>query len=357
MHRRGHEVLVVQPLPLAPDLPGHSQWAELASRPVRELRYGIPVRRPRYVHIPGHAFTNARRFTRAGLEIILAGERPSAVIADYAWPAAAAALRLRDLQIPFVIHGRGSDVLQVAGEAGLGHLLAEYLHPARHWCAVSRDLVSAMDHLGGWPGRGRLIPNGVDLELFDIADRDQARQHLGLPADRVLVLVVGHLIERKDPLLALSTFTGGAPADALCVFIGRGPLRRRLARRVRRLGLENRVRLAGEVPPATLARWYAAADCLLLTSRREGRPNVVLEALASGRPVLATAAGGTAELLADFDGMLARTRDPEILAEMLTGLLAAPRDPTALRALVSDLTWDRSLDALEDCLAETIGEG
>jgi glycosyltransferase involved in cell wall biosynthesis len=78
---------------------------------------------------------------------------------------------------------------------------------------------------------------------------------------------------------------------------------------------------------------------------------VVLEALASGRPVLATDAGGTAEALgAHAETMLARTRDPMELARRLGALLAREHDPDALRAAVAHLTWEHSAGALEHCL-------
>jgi len=113
----------------------------------------------------------------------------------------------------------------------------------------------------------------------------------------------------------------------------------------------------GEVQPSELASWYGAADALLLTSRREGRPNVVLEALASGRPVLATAAGGTAELLqGQKERMLSTTRDPEILGRKLRALLDSPPEPAELRGMVEHLSWKNSLDALEKCLQQALGE-
>jgi glycosyltransferase involved in cell wall biosynthesis len=172
-----------------------------------------------------------------------------------------------------------------------------------------------------------------------------------------VVLVCGHLIERKDPLLALDVFArAAAPGDRL-VFLGRGPLESALRKTIQAGSLAERVEVRGEVPPDELARWYAASDLLLLTSRREGRPNVVLEALASGRPVLATDAGGTAELLGALaETMLARTRDPVALARMLKTLLATPSDPARLRAAVAHLTWERSAEALERCLEAACAE-
>jgi glycosyltransferase involved in cell wall biosynthesis len=323
--------------------------------PRHEVRQGIAIDRPRYLHLPGRARGNASAFARAGLRSLLAGDRPDVVVADYAWPAGAIAPLLGRHALPCVINGRGSDVLQVTGEAGLGEQLASYLKAAGHWCAVSDDLLSVMDRLGQAPGRGILVPNGVDLEAFRIGDPGAARDALGLPRDRALVLVVGHWIPRKDPLLALDAFLAGAPDDALCAFVGRGPLEAELRARANDAGAGERVRLVGEVRPEELGSWYTAADLLLLTSRREGRPNVVLEALASGRPVLATEAGGTGELLGEFrQRCLSSRRDAEHLGAMLKDLLAHPPQAEELRASVAELSWDRSLDALEDCLRAAI---
>ena len=214
-----------------------------------------------------------------------------------------------------------------------------------------------MDRLGARAGHGVLVPNGVDAQLFRPRPRAEARAELGLSASGRLVLVCGHLIERKDPLLALAAFARGAgPADRL-VYLGRGPLEAALDADVAARGLGARVERRGEVAPEKLASWYAAADLLLLTSRREGRPNVVLEALASGRPVLATDAGGTRELLGEHEAMLARTREPGALSQQLATLLATRFDPAALAASVAHLTWDASLAALEGCLAAAVADG
>jgi glycosyltransferase involved in cell wall biosynthesis len=349
MRERGHAVRVVQPLPHAPVTFGRRDWGEIR-RMASEVRGGVAIERPRYLHLPRRPRGNARAFAARGVRAILADGAPDVVVADYAWPAGWAALELGEREIPCVISGRGSDVLQVSGEAGLGRELARALAAAGHWCAVSRDLVEAMDRLAGAPGRGVLVPNGVDLELFRPLDRAAARAALGLGAAGPLVLVVGHLIERKDPLLALATLAALARthAGAAGAFVGDGALRERLAGAIAAAGLD--VRCVPRAAPDELVRWYAAADALLLTSRREGRPNVVLEALACGRPVLATAAGGTAELLEGLDGMLAGTREPEALARGLAALLAARWPEERLRAHAARFSWDAGLDALESCL-------
>jgi len=275
------------------------------------------------------------------------------VVCDYAWPAAAAVGALKQAGIPVVVNGRGSDILQVRAIDALRGALSEGLCAADGLTAVSQDLLDAMVELAGGARMTALTPNGVDASRFAPGSKTEARERLGLARDRRIVLVVGHLIERKDPLLSLATFEhatrDGALGDAQLVFIGRGPVMGDLERAGGRHELGAQVALLGERPPEELVDWYRAADVLLLTSSREGRPNVVLEALSVGCPVLATDAGGTGEIVSD-ERMLARTRAAAALGGMLRALLESPPDPTELRASVAHLTWAASLDALEAIL-------
>ncbi|MFT5284993.1 MAG: teichuronic acid biosynthesis glycosyltransferase TuaC [Planctomycetota bacterium] len=357
MSARGHSVHVIHPVPLAPWPFVYGKWREIHSIPEHEERGDIDVRAPRYIHVPKFPRANSSRFARTGMKHLLAAGRPDAVICDYAWPASAAATELQELGIPCVISGRGSDVLEVAGEAGLAAELAKNLKTARHWCAVSKHLLLKMDRLGD--GAGTLVANGVDTDFFDLRDQVVARESLGIETRGTLIIVVGHLIPRKDPLLALEAFAQGAPADAELVFIGGGELLDELECQIAAKELAGRVRLAGSQTPEQLASWYNAADCLLLTSHREGRPNVVLEALSSGCKVVATDAGGTGELLSGLDSMLvpgSDEHDPVAIGQRLKSVLASNCDRAKLREAVAELSWERSLDALEACIENAIGD-
>ncbi len=346
MRERGHEVAVLHPQPFTcwPFVTGRA--GEIHRMPARESRGSIEVVRPRYLHVPGRARGNAGRFARAALARL--DRRAEVVVCDYAWPASAVAPELERRGIPCLVSGRGSDVLEVAGEAGLGEELGAFLRAAGAWCAVSTDLVAAMDCAAGIAG-GALVPNGVDTAIFHPRERATARAELGMGAGAPLVLVVGHLIPRKDPLLALEVFARSAPGTARIVFVGRGPLADEVSERIEARGLEARASLVGELAPAELACWYAAADLVLLASRREGRPNVVIEALACGRPVLATDVGGTREVVRD-ERMLARAGDADELARKLAELLASRFDADELARSVAHLSWAASSAALEAAL-------
>lgn len=359
LRARGHQVTLAHPVPWGPrwlaPLLGDGR-AYLARIPRTEDRGGVEVRRPRFVHLPGRATGNAARFAATGARALMGAGTPApeVVVCDYAWPAAAAVGVFRRAGIPVLVNGRGSDVLQVRDVPGLAGALAAGLAEANGFTAVSQDLLDAMVELGGSKSIQALTPNGVDSAHFSPGSRAAARERLQQEGQGPLVLCVGHLIERKDPLLALRAFAVGAPETARLVFVGRGPLAEAVAGAARELGVEERVSLQGERPPEELVDWYRAASMLLLTSHREGRPNVVLEALSAGCPVLATRAGGTGELISD-PRMLSEGRTPEMLGGMLASLLASPPGAQELRRSVRHLTWDASLDALEGVLGDAAG--
>lgn len=349
---RGHDVDVVMPLPWAPGtfqsvLPAH--YARMARAPREEVREGIPVVRPRYLHIPSRGVGNANRFAKVGIRGVMARGRPDVCVIDYAWPGAAAAEGLRAKGVPVVINGRGSDVLQVAEVESLSAELQRGLGAAHAVTAVSQDLLDAMVRLGGNADAATLTPNGVDTEHFSPGPRDEARGRVCQPVGDRMVLVVGHLIPRKDPILSMDAFHAAGLENARLVFVGRGPLMGDVRAHAVSLGIEDRVSLLGERPPEELVDWYRAADVMLLTSSREGRPNVVLEALSTGCPVVATDAGGTSEVVTS-DRMLSSSRDAADIGAMLKGLLAAPPTPAELRAGIEHLTWRSSLDGLERIL-------
>ncbi|MHC4377380.1 MAG: glycosyltransferase, partial [Planctomycetota bacterium] len=131
MAGRGHRVRVVQPLPWVPPFVRSGPRADWRAYPERERRGAVEVLRPRYLHLPSRSVGNARRFAKAAQAQLAT---PDVVVGDYAWPAAALAPRLAREGVPCVIHGRGSDVLQVLEHAELARELRAGLLAAGHWC-------------------------------------------------------------------------------------------------------------------------------------------------------------------------------------------------------------------------------
>lgn len=168
------------------------------------------------------------------------------------------------------------------------------------------------------------IHNGIVLENYDAARQQPGmlRARFQLPAEAVVIGNIGRLSPEKgqmDFLTAAAEVAGKVP-NTYFALIGDGPDRSALESRARALGLESRVLFTGflqDVRPV-----YRDIDVLALTSHTEGFPNVVLEALSMGTPVLATAVGGTGEVIEDgVTGVLVPAHSPDAMADGLVRLL------------------------------------
>jgi len=180
------------------------------------------------------------------------------------------------------------------------------------------------------PERLRVVRNGVDasrLEARAALEAQAARTRLLTAGRGPWLVAAGRLARQKgiDRLLEALALGGGALEGARLALIGAGPERAALERHARRLGVDERLLWLGE--RRDVAGFLAAADLVVLPSRREGLPFVALEALALGRPVVATAVGGLPELIASAgEGWLVRGGRPTELAAALRAALDDPEE-------------------------------
>jgi glycosyltransferase involved in cell wall biosynthesis len=182
--------------------------------------------------------------------------------------------------------------------------------------AVSRQIQHCVERAGATPYR---IPNGVDVRSQSesrAADRAFRSRH-GVPEDVYVVGFAGRLVEDKDPVLFLETaaLVARSCPHARFVVVGDGPLRHVLMERARRLGLDRRLTITGLLPRTSAPA--GRFDVLALTSRSEGSPLIVLEAMAAGVPVVATQVGDVPyQVCHGATGFVARSRDPAELAAL-----------------------------------------
>jgi glycosyltransferase involved in cell wall biosynthesis len=164
-----------------------------------------------------------------------------------------------------------------------------------------------------------------------------------------LILFVGNLVAVKgvDVLIDALASMGARGKRFNCVIVGEGSLRADLQRRAESKGIAPCVRFVGARPLAELADWYRAADLVVLPSRSEGVPNVLLEASACGAPFVATRVGGVPEIAST--GSLVAPDDPIALAERMSSFLESPREPSASSAVG---TWEDSARAMAAVLRQ-----
>jgi len=147
-------------------------------------------------------------------------------------------------------------------------------------------------------------------------------------------------------------------AQARLILIGEGAERAALERLARDEGVAERVEFRGSHPQPVVADWIAAADLLCLPSHAEGSPNVVVEALASGTPVVASRVGGIPDLVDEgVNGLLVVPGDPVALAGALATALGRRWDPARISSSIAHLTWSalgrRNRDVLAHVATET----
>lgn len=216
---------------------------------------------------------------------------------------------------------------------GVHHAFGDYKRMTRRWFAHAfrrrLALLAVSDavrddirrRLPGWPAeRIETLHNRLDVAATRsvLLPRAAARTALGLPPDATVIANVGRLHPDKDQATLLAGFAKALPhlpADSLLVIIGSGPLQDRLMAQAQELGIAERTRFLGQVPQA--ARLFAAFDLFVLSSDHEPFGMVLLEAMAAGVPVLATACGGAPEVVGQAD-MLFPLRDVDALAYKLT---------------------------------------
>lgn len=318
----GCEVKVVAPVP----------WPRLrgATTPVTpEESY------PTYWYPPGilrsHYHQAMQWSIGRTLQRISATFQPHAVIAFWTDPDGTVAIdHAHDRGIPAGVIAGGSDLMLLPADPARRRVLAATLRAADRVFAVGSVLERKAIELGAVPDRVSNFLCGVDLTRFGPGDQESARQRLGLDADGPLLLWIGSMLPVKaterllDAAAALATDHPGLRVALL----GSGPREGALRAQVSATAaLRDRVRFAGPVANRDLPDWYRAADLFVLPSRSEGVPNVLLEALTTGLPFVASDVGSIRDLLPFGASSVVPEGDAAALTTAIRAALAVRERP------------------------------
>jgi teichuronic acid biosynthesis glycosyltransferase TuaC len=255
---------------------------------------------------------------------------PDVILSYWLYPDARGALKVaRELAVPLVAGARGSDIR--VRDPISRRLTTPVVRQADRLLVVSADLgrLAASDY-GADPARVRVIANGCDAATFHRRDRDEARTRCAIAPDVELVLYVGRLVAEKGlrELVEAMRIVRLTHPRAELVLVGDGPLRQEFAELAQDPAI--RLRLVGAQPADEVARWMAACNLLALPSYSEGHPNVLVEALACGRPVVSTPVGGVPEVVDESCAVLIPPRDAKALAGALASVLERDWDEVTL---------------------------
>lgn len=358
--RHGAELRVMAPVPWFPFESGFGDYSRLARTPRQEVRKGIPVLHPRVLVVPKVGMRFAPDLWKLCLRPVLRALRSEwpfdLLDAHYVYPDGVALVDLaREMGVPVVLSARGTDVHLIATMRGPRERILRACLGASSVVAVSHALARHLVEIGVPEGKVRVVQNGADVESFAPPPGPPQRK---LAPGRVL-LGVGRLVPQKGFHLAIDALAALLPKypDLQLVLAGSGSERDALARQAARLGVGERVRFLGEVVHEEIPRLLWGSDRLVLPSFREGHPNAVVEAVAAGVPVVATAIGGIPEIVDEEVGEIAERPEAGAFARALERSLARTYEAASFARRREGLRWDRSLDLLHAVFREALAAG
>ena len=357
----GNLVRVVAPVPYFPPFKWSRRYP-FSQIHRYEMIEGIDVYHPRYAITPkvGMMWYGLLMFLSVLPRVIKIHREFGFDVIDahFVYPDGFAAMLLGHwFKRPVVVSARGSDINQYKDLRVIRKMLKRTLLGVDRVIAVSQALKDTMVRLGIPQERVSVIPNGVDPGKFAPMSKQEARDALHLSKHR-LILSVGNLTENKGMDLLIKALHilvyQRWRSDLRLAIVGDGPCRHVLVDLVVSLNLHDYVILVGSVPHHELNRWYSAADVFCLASAREGLPNVVLEALACGTPVVATPVGGIPEVISSERVGLLAQRDERHLADTIAIALDRNWDSNTLVQHVRGWTWDHVAIALQDVFESVV---
>jgi glycosyltransferase involved in cell wall biosynthesis len=344
------ELKVIAPVPW---FPVKSRWFAAYSKfvdvPEFEIREGIEVYHPRYIVIPKigmlitplflafSVFRQIRKIEKQGFGFDF-------IDAHYFYPdGVAAAIVAKLLNKALLITARGTDINVIANLNLPGKMIIWASKIARFNLAVSEPLRQKMLAIGIEPDSTVVSRNGVDLTLFKPLIRDEVRAKWQVTGK--LLISVGNLIELKGHHIILEALA--SLPDFNLFIVGKGDWQTQLLKLADDLQVHDRVRFVGEILQNELAELYTCADALVLASSREGWPNVLLEAMACGTPVIATDAGASREIVQAAEaGVICENRSSESVVAAVGQLFADYPDRSKTRQYAEKFSWDETTQGL-----------
>jgi len=325
------------------------QYSTYAKVPTHECRFGINVHHPRYPIIPKIGMNIAPwLLAKAMLPVLKSyikeGFDFDIIDAHFCYPDGVAAIWLaKQLNKPVVVSALGSDINVYRHYKYPNKYLLKWLPQADAISAVCQTLLNNIADMNIHNKHQLVLRNGVDLELFKpIEKADTDIENVNNKVSKSLV-IVGNLVDVKqhalliDAMLLLPEFT--------LKIIGNGSLKAELMDKVNQLKLSKKISFLGRLKQPDMIPHIQTAGALILCSKSEGWANVLLEAMACGTPVVATAVGGTPEVITkESQGVLVSNHTPKALAHGVLSLFKCYPNRNKVREYAEQFSWDETSD-------------
>jgi len=359
----GARLDVVAPVPYFPRLPIRTQWDEFSQIEGEEIIGQIKVYHPRYLVVPKLGMsTHGRTLFWATFELVrrLHIENNYDLIdAHWIYPDGWAATEIgRRLRIPVVLSARGDDITVYPDIPRIKPIIATALRNCDKIISVSQALKTLLVRIGISESKITVIGNGVDLQRFCRISKEQARGKLRLPERHRIIVSVGRLDPAKghDILVEMLDIMRNRGAELPYLYIlGTGSYECKIRQLIQRQNLEQFVTLVGEILNKELIHWYNAADLLCLASDREGWPNVLLESMACGTPVVATDVFGVPEVItSETVGLLVKQRTASAFARQVSVALQKNWNRDDISSYASQHSWENVGAVVQETFREVL---
>lgn len=345
-------------------LSAHCEVRALSTRPClpsfhprsfvpREKDVGLHPEFIPYYYIPkvGSLFNHLLYFysTRPTIRRLVSEFFPDVILSSWSFPdSCAISMMTKAWNLPLVSICQGSDVHMYMEFPLRSQVIRANLVNADRIIPRSHKLGKILVDAGFAPAQVKPVYNGVDTSIFCHADKAASKAALKLDPDAVHLLYVGNFFTVKNPSLlvrSLALAQDALPEKTIkLVMIGEGYLEESLKGLVGELGLGESVTFHGRKGPAGVAKFMQASDLLCIPSFNEGLPNVLLEALSCGLPVVSTDVGGIGEVLNDpACGSLVPSHEPSCYAAAIIHQLQMAVDPAYIINFSKRFSWDETV--------------
>ncbi len=346
------DVMVVAPAPWFP-LIKYFKKNYRPSVPAIEIQDGIKVYHPKFFNFPGlfKCLDGILFFFSSILTLhkIKKSFDFDIIDAHFAYPDGLGAVLLgRFFNKPVTITLRGT--INPLSRYKLRRFQISYaLNRADIVFSVCQALKDKAISLGAQEKKIVVVSNGVDTNKFKPLNKIETRKELNLPLDKKIIISIGGLVKRKGfhKIIQALPFIVRKKPDILLVIVGgdsvEGNFKPELETLVEKLSLNEYVLFAGNVPHHDICKWINTSDFFCLATSNEGWANVLLEALACGKPVVTTDVGGNAEVIKNSDfGILVHPEDKEGLEKALLNAFEKEWEDEKLIDYACQNSWDKA---------------
>lgn len=352
--KAGVSARVVCPVPYAPGVMQYkSKWKRYYQIPACDVIDRVHIDYPRYICFPGKLSRTVSCYTMyygilKTLNSAIEKDKPEILHMHTATPDGYVGFLLRKkYNLPLVCSLRGSDINIYPYHDKLTMFFTKkVISETDKIVCVSHALKTAAESIANPKYPISVVYNGCDMKTFNFNQeiRIEYREKLGILMDQKVIVFVGALNKIKGVIELINAFMRLLPEypGLHLILVGDGEEFLTIKKIISSDSLHKKIHLVGRQPHNEISNWLNAADIFVLPTHYEGLPNVVLEAMACGLPVIATRVGGIPEVVTEDTGVLIPPKSTESLVKGIERMLTKNWDRNVIRRHIESFTWEEN---------------